>query len=157
MILSVMTGFLVVMLVSVFAILAKGAFDRQQNATHVLAVVDTTRDMLFSKESLRVEQGIIGTALAAPQAASAETMSQVNALQGESETALTAVIRALGNSPDGARSGTDDILGKWARYNELYPKVIAALRRPARQRPATLIADWGLTTGDLIAKVENRS
>src|ERR1700722_18342624 len=108
MILSVMTGFLVVMLVSVFAVLAEGAFDRQQKATYVLAVVDTTRDMLFSKESLRVEQGIIGTALAALEAASAETMSQVSALQGESETALTAVIKALGNSSDGTQSGPDD-------------------------------------------------
>ena len=157
MILSVMTGFLVVMLVSVFAVLAEGAFDRQQKATYVLAVVDTTRDMLFSKESLRVEQGIIGTALAAPEAASAETMSQVNALQGESETALTAVIKALGNSSDGTQSGPDDILGKRARYNELYPKVIAALRQPGRQRPADLIADWRLAMNNLIAMVENRS
>jgi signal transduction histidine kinase len=157
MILSGMTGLMVVMLVSVFAILAKDAFDRQQEATHVQAVVGVTRDMLFSKEALRVEQGIVGTALTAPEAARPESMAEIATLHNESEMTLATTIQQLGNSANGVGSSPDAVLRKQARYNALYPQVIAALRQPGRQRPAVLITDLRQAMGDLIATIEKQS
>ena len=55
--LTVITGFLVVVLVSVFAVFAKTAFERQRDAAHILSVVTVKRDLLQAQEALRVEGG----------------------------------------------------------------------------------------------------
>ncbi len=81
--LSAITGLLVVVLVSVFAILAKTAFDRQQEAGRILSVTEITRDMLSAKEKLRAEHGAIDAALAISKVASSETKNQIIALHTE--------------------------------------------------------------------------
>jgi signal transduction histidine kinase len=155
--LSAITGLLVVMLVSVFAIFAKDAFDRRQEATHVLSVVNIARDMLLSKESLRFERGVIATALAAPKPASREMMNQVTASHNESEIALTSVINDLEKLPNRARSSFKEVLKRGVRYNELSPKLIAALQQPIEQRPGGLITDWNLAASELDSIIENQS
>jgi signal transduction histidine kinase len=155
--LSAITGLLVVMLVSVFAIFAKDAFDRRQEATHVLSVVNIARDMLLSKESLRFERGVIATALAAPKPASREMMNQVTASHNESEIALTSVINDLEKLPNGARPIFKEVLKRGVSYNELSPKLIAALQQPIEQRPGGLITDWNLAASELDSLIENQS
>ncbi len=51
--LSAITGLLVVVLVSVFAIAADNAWHRRREAAHILSVVNITRNMLFLREDLR--------------------------------------------------------------------------------------------------------
>ena len=56
--LSVITGVLVVMLVSVFAKSANDAFNRKREAAHTLSIVNITRNMLSAKENIRIEGGV---------------------------------------------------------------------------------------------------
>ena len=48
--LSCITGLLVVVLVAVFTYAANGAYTRRAHATHILALVDTTRDMFLGAD-----------------------------------------------------------------------------------------------------------
>ena len=57
--LTAITGILVIMLVSTFAILARGAFDRQQKAARTLAAVQIERSILSAKADLRSEASAI--------------------------------------------------------------------------------------------------
>ena len=69
--LSVITGVLVVMLVSVFAMSANDAFNRKREAARALSIVSITRNMLSAKENIRIEGGVAHAALAAPERAMA--------------------------------------------------------------------------------------
>jgi hypothetical protein len=75
--LTAITSLLVLMLVSVFAISAIGAFNRQREAVHILSVVNITRNTLSTKEDIRIEGGVAHAALAAPESASHEVMARM--------------------------------------------------------------------------------
>jgi hypothetical protein len=77
MLLTAITAVLVVMLVSVFAISAGSAFQRQREANRILSIVHTARHILSSKEVVRVDLGIIYAALEAPEASSVANIHQI--------------------------------------------------------------------------------
>ena len=57
--LSVITGLLVVLLVSVFAYTAQQAYDRREMPSNLLKTVDVLNDVFAAQEALRFEQGEI--------------------------------------------------------------------------------------------------
>lgn len=71
--LAVVTGLLVIILVSVFATAAVNAYTRTQEANQTLRVVHRTAEALLLREVVRVELGTMDTALQAPEPASAQT------------------------------------------------------------------------------------
>ena len=58
--LSVITAVLVVMLVAVFAVSVKAAFEHQREAVRILSIVTVKRDMLFCQETIRAEGALPG-------------------------------------------------------------------------------------------------
>ena len=70
--LSVITGLLVVLLVSVFAYTARQAYDRRETAVRLLKTVDVLNDVFTASEQLRLQQGAMSTALVQPAPADAD-------------------------------------------------------------------------------------
>ena len=66
--LSAITGMLVVLLVSVFAYSAKQAYDRREAAAQLLKTVDVLSEDFAAEELLRLQEGAIDTALSQPHA-----------------------------------------------------------------------------------------
>jgi signal transduction histidine kinase len=156
--LSAITGLLVVVLVSIFAISASGAFDREREAAHILSIVNITRNTLSSKENIRIEGGVAHAALAAPEGASSETTEQMISLHSNTEKALVSMTNQIKTRlSHRTESGLADIVERNNSYNHWFPKIIAAVRLPREQRPASLIADWTKASDNLTAAVDRQS
>ena len=97
--LSSITAILVVMLVSIFAVSAKSALDRQREARHILSVVSIMRNMLSFKENIRVEGGVVRAALNTSAVASTDTRDHIIALHVKTEIALNSVVSELRTNP----------------------------------------------------------
>src|SRR5580700_4298797 len=109
MLLSAITGLLVVMLVSIFAVSARGAFERQQEAARVLSVIGIEREMLTAKEDIRAELGAVNAALEtpegeSPESASARGIENIVALHAKTEAAFALLSNALA-LPSANRTG----------------------------------------------------
>jgi signal transduction histidine kinase len=158
MLLTAITAVLVVMLVSVFAISAGGAFQRQREANRILSVVHTARHILSSKEVVRVDLGIIYAALEAPEASGVAKIHQIRELHAKSELALRSVLQELRarQSNDTKRSFAQ-VLKDYAHFNRLIPEVIEAVKKPIEQRPKGLLADATNTTVQLLNGIDHQS
>src|SRR5580698_10043054 len=95
MVLSITTGLLVLMLVSTFAISARGAFDRQQAARHALSVVTISRELSLANDDLHIEQGAVATALATPDAATPQIQERIAGLHRNTVVAFDSLLAEL--------------------------------------------------------------
>jgi len=68
-ILSVCTGLLVLMLVTLFSVAAKQHFDAREAASHRLSIAAIAQQFVMADEDLRDERGAIDTARASPDPA----------------------------------------------------------------------------------------
>ncbi len=78
--LSVITGLLVVLLISVFAYTAKQAYDRREHAVQLLKTVDVLNNVFAALEAVRLEQGKISIALAHTEPADVTTRAKIEEL-----------------------------------------------------------------------------
>jgi len=156
--LSTVIGLLVLALVFALSILAKEAFDRQQSASHALSVVKISRDLFLTEENLRVETGVVITALRAPQAADKNTNRRIEALRLKSMAALDLISTELQTRQ--STSGTPEreaFVESRLRYAKIFNDVASALRFPIQQRPNSLTADWGVAGRKLVEAADNQS
>ncbi len=134
--LTIITGLLVVVLVSVFAIFATTAFERQQDANRILSIVTVKRDMLSAQQALRVEGGSLDLAVERAAPASAATIAEIAAMH-ERTRATFAHLKA--HATGQFTSGYAEILELEARYERLMPALLDTIAKPLDQRsPAVL-------------------
>ena len=131
--LAVITTLLVVMLVAVFAVSVKAAFDRRHEAARILSIVTIKRDMLLCQEAMRMEGALLDSALEEENAAPPGTVEQIARLHARSQAAFA----HMGQHRDNAfANGYDEILGRNADYDRLLPAIMDAAARPLAKRPA---------------------
>jgi signal transduction histidine kinase len=153
--LSAITTLLVVLLVSVFTIAAYSAFHRQNETAYILSAVNVSRHIASARESLRVELGVMDTALAEPEPASAQTANRIVALHSKSQRVLAEVVDGLWLL--GGRRTTPGIAmirKRQVDYNRLLPGIIAAIRQPREQRDRHLTHDPRDAVYDLVAAID---
>jgi len=148
--LSVITGFLVVVLIAVFAILATTAFQRQRDAAHILSMVTIKRDLLMTQEAVRVEGALLDSALEEKDAADAATLASITKRHNAALAALT----HLRNNHDG---GYDDILAASAQFNRLMPSIMAAAALPREQRQPGLVSARIGAAGKILSALRRKS
>jgi hypothetical protein len=141
MLLGVVTGLLVIMLISVFATAALNAYARKQEANHTLMVVRRTTEALLLRETVRIELGVIDMALQAREPASNETVTQIRALHTRSEKALAALGRERSEIAK-LRHRMAAVQNRRAVANKLFPQVMASIHLARDARPKALIAAW---------------
>jgi signal transduction histidine kinase len=158
MVLSAITGLLVLMLVSNFAFSANVAFARQRHAQHILSVVTMSRDIFLADDSLRIEQGVMSTALMAPEAASPQTLTHIAGLHHKAEAGLGVIGVPLTSAQIYRRVSDPDILRKTRRvYEKMFAAALTDLRLPAARRPAHASVDWSKAVGRLVAATDTQT
>jgi signal transduction histidine kinase len=155
--LSLVTGTLVLLLVSVFAYSALDAWNREGRTWRILGEVRTSRDIVVARETLRVELGAVDTMLAQAEPAAPAALERIMAQHARSIAALRLVERET------RRIGTGQILASWwPRFSAdidrfdgvLFPRVLQAARVPLAQRPASLLTDRTAATTSILALVD---
>ena len=156
--LSVITGLLVIMLVSIFAISATEAYHRKRDAAHILSIVNITRNTLSARENIRIEGGYAHAALDAPERASPEVVARMIRLRANTDMALNSMANRLRTQlRSKASPSLTDILESKARYDAVFPRAIDAVRLPKTQRPEKPLADWRKEADKLTAAVDRQS
>ena len=156
--LTAVTAFLVVMLVSAFTVAAMGAYDRHQFASHVLEMTNVTSDMLVAKDTTRIEQGIASTVLAQNAPADKDALLNLQQLHARSKAALDKLHGEL-TLQFLAENGTPSYnTGKErAAYEKDFLEVMAALTVAKPLRPKQLAISWPATVANLVLKIDAES
>jgi signal transduction histidine kinase len=155
--LSAITGLLVVLLISVFAYTAKQAYDRRESAVNLLKTVDVLSAVFAAQEALRFEQGKMSTALAQPEPADAKTLADIENLHKIAEKALRKTHQSASQEADGPIPNLGKISRAWAIYEQRYAEGLAGLNQPLATRPPLLQADWPAGVNALAAAISMRT
>jgi len=156
--LTAITGVLIVILISIFAISARDAFDRMRQAGDTLSVVRLKRSMLAPNAYLRAEVGFERAAYFTSGPPSADLLQRLSSLHGRAEISLKSAISELRARPSAANTaGLAEILERHALCERLRLGVITALGQPIEVRPKTLITDWTAAADDLQAEMDRQS
>lgn len=154
--LAVVTGLLVILLVSVFATAAMNAYTRKQEADHTLMVVRRTAEALLLRETVRAELGVVDTALQAPEPASVQTMAQIMALHARSEAGLDALTREVRNNLK-PRARIAQVQKQRAVTNRTFHRAIATLGSPRSARPRPVAEDWRTALIGLLFAIDTQA
>ena len=142
--LSLITGVLVLVLLAVFTGSAVDAYDQERDSISILSNVRVSRDIILVREALRTELGVIDTAIAEPAPADFGTLSKLAILRHKSRTAISTVEEDLVHSKDSeVPRSFPRLLSRQVEDFEktLYPAVVRALHEPGAKRPANLTTD----------------
>jgi signal transduction histidine kinase/CheY-like chemotaxis protein len=147
MLLSAITGLLVVVLVSSFAFSALGAYRREEQARTVLSVVNGARNIMTAKIAVRGELAVANLVLESPEAAAPATVARLRRLHAQTETALDIVRREIAaRSLADARARLAILVRNDDAYRAIFSQVDAASQKPRPARDAGLFADWKAVT-----------
>ncbi len=155
--LSAITGLLVVLLVSVFTYSAKQAYDRRETAVSLLKTVDVLNDVFAAQEVLRFEQGEMSTALAQSAPADAATRATIENLHRAAEAALRKTHQSSSVEADGPIANLPKIAGAWTVYKKYYADALASLGQPLAARPAHVESDWSESVNGMVGAINMRT
>jgi signal transduction histidine kinase len=155
--LSVITGLLVVLLISVFAYTALQAYHRRQHAAQLLSTVDVLSDVFAALESLRLEQGEVGVALAQPQPVDAKTFAKIEGLHKKSLQVLEETRNRADIESNGPIPNLSKILKAGDAYRKLYAEATTSLQKPLSARRPGLYGEWHATMNGLVAVLNART
>ena len=156
--LQTVIGVMASVLVATFSVSAFYAYQREYAAVRVLDVADVTRDVFDAMKYLRIERGTVSTALAAPDAASAETVREIHDLRAAADAAFGAAVAKMhADNFDAGDKEINDIRRSSAQLQKTRDTVDAALRVPRDKRPAQLGANWVAANNALVEKVDDLS
>ncbi len=142
--LSLVTGTLVVVLVTVFAVSANNSWKREQVSAGIAARARVSRDIVLVREALRLELGVIDTTISEPKIADPATLERLKTLHQRALEAMSFVQLRI------ARLGDDDVPPQlaWKIQSDmrefdqhLFPAVLAAAVLPRERRPTNLHQD----------------
>ena len=145
--LTAITGLLVVVLVSVFAFSALGAYQREGQARTVLSGVNGARTIMSAMIAMRAEITIANLALEAPEVAVPADASLLNRLHTHSVSVMDSVLREIARRPAGEETSSLPVLRQAdMEYRALFPAVFAAIALPRESRPKGLFEEWRRVT-----------
>jgi hypothetical protein len=158
--LSLVTGTLMLVLVAVFALSALDAWERERLTSDTLSRVRISRDIVQARETVRVELGWIDTAIAAPEVASPAALSRLRGVHARSMAALRQVEQEIAEVK-GARAPpglghqlASDVVNL---DTGLFPAVLGAAHEPQRMRPRNLINDPKSATNAILRLVDGQA
>src|SRR6185312_3825802 len=155
--LSAITGVLVVLLASVFTYSAKEAYDRREAAVQLLKTVDVLSDVFAAQEALRFEQGEISTALALKEPIDGHTRVKIEKLHARSEVTLRKTHQDSNLESDGSVPNLAKIRAAWGLYETRYGEAMTALGRPLDQRSDAIRANWPAAMNGLVTMINLRT
>jgi len=155
---TAITAALVVALVTVFAWQAVRALKAQRDAVHIKTQAAIARDIVSVREALRVELGLIIGAMSNMEAASPALLTQLRSAHDQSNSVLRSLEKMLESDPVHRDAGDiTKILISHARYEAVFPRVLAALKLPQDRRPRELDFDPRRSIYDVVAQIDRHA
>ena len=152
--LSLITGLLVVVLVSVFAIFATTAFRHQQDASRIVSIVGVKRDMLSSQQALRAEGGVLDMALEEKAPANKSTLDLIIRMHARTQENFARLRHHVANK---YTSGYAQILEMSDTYDRMLPAILAAAALPLEARSPQLIEKRLHVVSGLLDELNHKS
>jgi len=142
--LSLVTGTLVAVLVTVFAVSAMAAWKRERQSVEIAASARVSRDIVRVREALRVELGVIDTAISEPEVASPALVARLKALHLRTLDAMGYVERQILQTNN--EKLPPEVAQRFARTaydfdRRLFPAILHAIAQPRETRSERLITD----------------
>ena len=145
--LSAITGLLVVVLITAFAVSALSAYHREQRAREVLSAVNEARSIMSAKIAVRIELGPANLTLEAPEAAKPANLARLKYLHAQSQASVDAALAEIERRPLADARASLALLRRADRqYRAMFPRVIAGIQMPREQRGLSLLAEWKAVT-----------
>ncbi len=139
--LTLVIGSLIVILLSVFAITAKGAYDHARENSRVASIVAVLHNVVSAREALRSEQAIMATALTEPRATNAEQRRWFVRVHSRSNVQVHAIERRVGRLPGGQGPTLAKLSQARLAYDDVFARVLNATAVTGERRPANLEAE----------------
>ena len=156
-ILSAITMLLVVVLVSVFALLAQDAHRQYRQAKHVLNVTQLARAMISARSDMRSESGTMSMVLSRDHATDAAATAALRATHKKTFVELTRIISDLRHSPYAGSPSLARVEELAARYDRISAEVLVSIRRPAAERRPGLFKERLDTSSALVRAINRQS
>jgi signal transduction histidine kinase len=155
-ILSVCTGVLVLMLVTLFAGTAKQHFDSRQAASQRLSIATVAQQIVVADEDLRDERGSIDSVRHSPAPVSASDLERIAKFHGRSKAALAALTALLATENTVLTPTQEQRLAQMlSRHEAAHVRMTQMLRLPAADRSPTIEAEWVSAINSQITAFEN--
>ena len=145
------------MLVSVLALSAKQAFDRQRASARIVVTAALAREMYQADEDVRLEQGIFSNALLLPDVVDEETIARLTAMHHASVAALDVVAATLKQGGFTRIVDAAVIARDRVRHQQAFEAAIGALRLAAPLRPARVHDNFIDASNDLVKAADFQS
>ncbi|MES2471548.1 MAG: ATP-binding protein [Pseudomonadota bacterium] len=156
--LSAITGLLVVLLVSIFALLANDAYEKKQVAGRMLSIVNLMRSTLAAKENIRIEGGVAHAASTASDVASAATVARMFELRAKTNRAIDTMIGQFREQHSGkSPPGLTELVDSRAGYAPVFAPLLATARTPKALRSTKPLENWHVAAERLTAAVDQLS
>jgi signal transduction histidine kinase len=156
--LSAITGLLVVVLVSTFAISALNAYQRERQVHAILSAVSDARNIMTAQIAERSELTIASLVMEEPDAAAPATVARLRRLHAQTQSALDTVKREIAQRPLGdARSRLIILFRADDAYRAMFSRVAAAAQKPRPAREAGLLTAWKAVTTSLTRELAVQS
>ena len=155
-ILSVCTGILVLMLVTLSTNAAKQHFESREAARHRLSIATVAEQFVMANEDLRDERGAVDAQrLFHNPGASASDLDRLAKFRGRSKAAL-ARLNAILEKEKGVLGlpERERLVRLQSRYEADYAGMMDTLRLPERDRSRAIVAEWAASTNEMIAAFE---
>ena len=149
------TGILVIMLVSTFAILADGAFNRKQTAAKTLAAVQIERNILSTKADLRAEASAI--AGIRQNGFDGQWTARIGGLHAKSEKALSLLTAELKAYRGDGTPGLRRFLDARNQYNDVFRDLGATVSRRPAKHAKNALSHWGSAYGNLMGETNEQA
>jgi signal transduction histidine kinase len=158
--LSLVTGTLVLVLVTVFTLSALDSWNRESVTSRVLSSARISRDIVLVRETVRVELGQIDTSIADPLPITQAHLEELKAAHLRTMTALRFVEGEM------ARSGNEKISTRLldqlqvavATFDaKLFPVILAAAQGPRAARSHSLIYDPKSATNRILDLIDEQA
>ena len=143
------TGVLVIMLVSTFAIFAHDAFVKKQSSARSLVAVQIERDILAAKVALRSESNLVEVG---------DWRDRMISLHSKSEKSLfqvTTELRSYRNGDDG--QGLRRLIDAVNQYNDAVHALLENGRLPAARDSKGILARWRLVYTNLLSEANDQA
>ena len=139
--LTLVIGSLIVILLSVFAVTAKGAYDHARENARVASIVAVLHNVVSARQALRAELAIMGTALVEPRATDVEQRRWFVRVHSHSNVQVHAIERRVARLPGGQGPMLAKLSQARLAYDEVFARVLNATAVTGERRPAGLEAE----------------
>ena len=158
--LSLVTGTLVVVLVTAILVSAMSAFKRERDSAQIMSDARLVRDIVMVREALRVELGMMDTTVRDPGIAGPQMLARMKDQHQKTLAAIDYVEREIAAAKnEHMPPELAERFGRAARDfdRKVFPAVLEAGLRPAHERPQNLITEPSLVVTAMLTLVDKQA